>query len=113
MTLITIKEMEDLPMPKFKKLLSLEFNNLVSLYDKERARLGRGFMLMQYDGKEHFDVSYLPEENVKNKHKHAKRLLENSSTEDMNNYMYIMAVENKKVVTVKLLKEKPSETKPN
>ena len=105
----TITNMDDLPMPKLKKLLHTHFDALVKLYDEERARAGRGFMMACIEEKKDtFDVSYIPESFIKEKHTHAKRLLANSTNEDLNDYMYILGVEDKKVVTLKLKRTKPS-----
>ena len=101
----TIKDMEDLPMPLFKKCISRDFMHLRDLYIKEEKRHGKGFLMMNIDEKAgKFDVAYYPKTSLPKSNK-MHEILEKQTDEDQKKFMNIMAVENSKCVTLRLAKQ--------
>lgn len=98
----TIKALDDLPMPVFKKMLRRDFNHIQSIYVKEELRLGKGMMYMEIDEKGgKFNVSYVPVSKIPDKGLRA--MIE--GVDDGDKFMRILGIENNKCVTLKLEKQ--------
>ena len=102
----SLKKIDELPMPIFKKCIARDFLSLRDLYNREQARMGkRGFMMMTIDEKESvFNVSYCPIEAVP-KSNRMKEIVAKQTDEEVENFMNILAIENGKCVNLRLAKQ--------
>lgn len=99
----TVKALEELPMPTFKKMLRRDFMHIQKLYVKEELRVGKGMMYMEIDEKGgKFDVTYVPVSKIP-KENGLKAMIE--KVEDGDKFMRILGIENNKCVTLKLEKQ--------
>lgn len=104
-----VQELDQLPMPVFKKCLQRDFFHLQRVYLKEEARLGKGILLMTIDDENSvFNVTYTPAAQIPDRGDGLREVIEKAT--DADKFMRILAIEGNKAVTLKIAKkEEPVE----